>query len=72
MNLAVAGNQRKVKKDRRSNDKDTGMFAFTFLTITSFPATHACWGYVRAQVDEAVDITSGTMNACVVSKILSI
>ena len=28
-----------------------------------------CWGYVRAQVDEAVDITSGTMNACVVSKI---
>ena len=30
-----------------------------------------CWGYVRAQVDEAADITSRTMNACVVRKILS-
>ena len=29
-----------VKKGRRSHDKDTGMFVFTFLTITSFPATH--------------------------------
>ena len=31
-----------------------------------------CWGYVGAQVDEAVDITSRTMNACVVCKIFSI
>ena len=27
-----------------------------------------CWGYLRAQVDEAADITSGTMNAGVVCK----
>ena len=27
-----------------SHDKDTGMFAFTFLTITSFPATHGNTG----------------------------
>ena len=40
MNWAEAGKQRKAKKGRRNHDKDTGMFAFTFLTITSFPATH--------------------------------
>ena len=40
MNLAEPGKQRKVKKGRRSRDEDTGMFAFTFLTITSFPAAH--------------------------------
>ena len=37
----MAAQQRKAKKGRRSHDKDTGMFALTFLTITSFPATHA-------------------------------
>ena len=36
----MAGKQRKAKKDRRSHDKDIGVFAFTSLTITSFPATH--------------------------------
>ena len=44
MNLAVAGKKRRAKKGRRSPDKDTGMFALTSLTITSFPnnfpATH--------------------------------
>ena len=40
MNCAEAGKRRKAKKGRRNHDKDTGMFAFTFLTITSFPATH--------------------------------
>ena len=29
----------------------------------------SCWGYERVQVDETVDVTSGTMNACVVGKI---
>ena len=37
----MAGKQNKAKKDRGNHDKETGMFAFTFLTITSFPATHA-------------------------------
>ena len=36
----MAAKQSKAKKCRRSHDKDTGIFAFTFLTITSFPATH--------------------------------
>ena len=36
----MAGKQRKAKKGRRNHDKHTGVFAFTFLTITSFPATH--------------------------------
>ena len=40
MNWAEPGKQRKAMKGGRSHDKDTGMFAFTFLTITSFPATH--------------------------------
>ena len=40
MNWAVAGKQRKAKKGRRNHDKDAGMFAFTFSTITSFPTTH--------------------------------
>ena len=35
------GGKRKAKKGRRNHDKDTGMFAFTVLTITSFPATNA-------------------------------
>ena len=30
----------KAKKGRRNHDKDTGMFAFTFLTVTLFPVTH--------------------------------
>ena len=40
MDWAEAGKQRKAKKGRRNHEKDTGMFAFTFSTITSFPATH--------------------------------
>ena len=40
MDSAEAGKQTKAKNGRRNHDKDTCMFAFTFLTITSFPATH--------------------------------
>ena len=40
MDGAVAGQLRKAKKGRRNHDKDTGMLAFTFLTIISFPATY--------------------------------
>ena len=36
----MAGQKRKAKKGRRNHNKDTGMFAFTFLTISSLPATH--------------------------------
>ena len=32
--------QRKAKNGKGNHDKDTGMFAFTSLTIISFPATH--------------------------------
>ena len=32
--------KRKDKEGRRNHDKDTGMFALTFSTITSFPATN--------------------------------
>ena len=41
MDRTEAGKQRKAKKGRRNQDKDTGTFASTFLTIASFPATHA-------------------------------
>ena len=47
------------------------MFHDRIISIFS-RSLHMCWGYVRAQVDEAADITSGSMNACVVCKILSI
>ena len=43
MDGAEAGKQRKAEKGRRSDDKDTGMFAFTLLTITSLPATHGLY-----------------------------
>ena len=40
MGLAEDGRQRKARKGRRNHDKDLAMYAFTFLTITSFPVTH--------------------------------
>ena len=51
MNGAVAGKQMKAKKGRRNHDKDTGIFAFTFSTITSIPATlgYMCT-YIRHQI----------------------
>ena len=40
MSGAEPEKERKAKKGRRSHDRNTGMFAFAFLTITSFPATY--------------------------------
>ena len=39
-------------KGRRSHDKDTGQFAFTFLTITSFPATNGLIALLGIKLDD--------------------
>ena len=36
---AGAGSKEKPRKAEENHDKNTGMFAYTFLTITSFPET---------------------------------
>ena len=51
----MAAKQSKAKKGRRCHDKDTGTFSFTFLTITSFPATHAwCFHNLRTRRSKSV------------------